>query len=128
MRELAKLSNDHIKLPGFCGGIAVAFPAFVNSLDAHLSFLPLSVSGPVRTSRRAGERGEPACSEITTHKRTSDPRYVARVVEAGYPNGRRIRSTLLIERSTGRTVDFLHLVSNDHGQTWKLLQAGGAEE
>jgi hypothetical protein len=92
-------------------------------MNAHLSFLPLSVSGPslsIETRRVPAQYGNPPCSEVTTHKRTSDPRYVARIVESGYPDGRRMRSTLLIEKDSGRTVDFLHLVSYDHGQTWKL--------
>jgi len=26
--------------------------------------------------------------------------------------------TMMVERATGKTVDYLHLVSNDHGRTW----------
>jgi hypothetical protein len=92
-------------------------------MNAHLSFLPLSVSGPsssIETRRIPAQLGNPACSEVTTHKRTSDPRFIARIVESGYPDGRRMRSTLLIEKDSGRTVDFLHLISYDHGQTWTL--------
>jgi hypothetical protein len=26
---------------------------------------------------------------------------------------------MMVERATGRTVDYLHLVSSDHGRTWE---------
>jgi hypothetical protein len=94
----------------------------VKKMDAHLSFLPMSVSTTLSVVRREvpASHDRPACSEVTTHKRTSDPRYIARIVESGYPDGRRLRSTLLIERASGKTVDHLHLISHDYGQTWKL--------
>jgi len=91
-------------------------------MDAHISFLPISLKGQLRTRttrRIAPAYGSPACLETTTHKRMSDPRYVARIIESGYSDGRRIRSTLLIEKASGKTVDYLHLVSADQGKTWK---------
>jgi hypothetical protein len=95
--------------------------------NAHLSFLPMSVSSTLSVVRREvpATHDRPACSEVTTHKRTSDPRYIARIIESGYPDGRRLRSTLLIERETGETVDHLHLISKDYGQTWKLHLCAG---
>ena len=109
-------------------GTFVAIPTGVTrSKNDDLSFLPLFGGKKTQAKRARGPR-EPGGREVITHKQTTDPRYVVRMVESGDRKGRRIRSTLLIERDSGRIVDFLHLASTDDGQTWKVLSTSATDD
>lgn len=63
--------------------------------------------------------GEPPCVERTTYKRTNDPRYIIRVVDSSYVDGRIARASYLIEIETGKGEDHMDVVSYDGGATWE---------
>lgn len=95
-------------------------------MSAHISFLPLSASMLTRDVRRApeGAAQHSSCTETTVHKLTSDPRYIVRITDARYPDGRRLRSTVYLEKASGQVIDQLNLLSEDHGRTWRVTAKG----
>lgn len=95
-------------------------------MSAHLSFLPLSAGGLTQhstTRRIPAMGGQPACTEVTVYKLTSDPKMLVRICEVGFADGRRTRSTVLIDKETGEIKDRLDLASDDDGRRWRVSGA-----
>jgi|SRR5688572_12621490 len=90
---------------------------------AHISFLPLSASEH-RLERTAAVAGDAPYTESTVHKLTSDPRYIVRISDIRYPDGRRARSTVYLERASGEVIDRLDLASEDNGRSWRVTAKG----
>lgn len=61
-------------------------------------------------------RGE--YTERTSIRRTNDPRYVIRVVDLCFADGRVARSSYLIDVCSGDDADEMHVVSLDGGEHW----------
>jgi hypothetical protein len=80
-----------------------------------LSFLPLVAQAPASTGS----------AESKVIRLTSDPRYVLQIVERHEAEGRRTRTTQVIDLRTNQPVDELCLVSGDGGETWYVTSSTG---